>query len=121
VPGTSVAVPGTTPWVAGAIGLKTRGANVDAVVMRNRLATTFAVAALAVAASGATVAGAQDHQPGTPQAVAAKVCKRGVSISTPGGEKCLQAGEFCSHASGYASAYRHAGFVCTSSGRLKRR
>jgi hypothetical protein len=41
-----------------------------------------------------------------------------VNASTPGGTKCLQAGEFCSHKPGYAAAYRRAGFKCKSDGRL---
>lgn len=48
----------------------------------------------------------------------------GASIScvhahTPGGVKCLQPGEYCSHKPGYASAYRRAGYRCNRSGRLE--
>jgi hypothetical protein len=42
-----------------------------------------------------------------------------VDASTPGGVKCLQPGEYCSHKAGYASAYRRAGFKCKASGRLE--
>jgi hypothetical protein len=38
---------------------------------------------------------------------------------TPGGTKCLQSGEYCSHKAGYASAYRRAGFKCKADGRLE--
>lgn len=42
-----------------------------------------------------------------------------IDASTPGGVKCLQAGEYCSHKAGYASAYRRAGFKCKANGRLE--
>jgi hypothetical protein len=42
-----------------------------------------------------------------------------LDASTPGGVKCLQSGEYCSHKAGYASAYRRAGFKCKASGRLE--
>jgi hypothetical protein len=42
-----------------------------------------------------------------------------IDASTPGGVKCLQPGEYCSHKSGYASAYRRAGFKCKTNGRLE--
>lgn len=42
-----------------------------------------------------------------------------IDASTPGGVKCLQSGEYCSHKAGYASAYRRAGFKCKASGRLE--
>jgi hypothetical protein len=37
----------------------------------------------------------------------------------PDGPKCLQAGEYCSHKSGYAAGYRRAGYYCASNGRLE--
>jgi hypothetical protein len=40
---------------------------------------------------------------------------------TPGGTKCLGPEEFCSHAPGYAAAYRRAGFKCEPDGRLEER
>jgi hypothetical protein len=52
--------------------------------------------------------------PANPTAVASCINAR-----TPGGTKCLQSGEYCSHKSGYASAYRAAGYRCNSSGRLE--
>jgi hypothetical protein len=42
-----------------------------------------------------------------------------IDASTPGGVKCLQSGEYCSHKAGYASAYRRAGFKCKANGRLE--
>jgi hypothetical protein len=42
-----------------------------------------------------------------------------IDASTPGGVKCLQSGEYCSHKAGYASAYRRAGFKCKTNGRLE--
>jgi hypothetical protein len=41
-----------------------------------------------------------------------------VHARTPGGVKCLQSGEFCSHKAGYAKAYRRAGYKCKANGRL---
>lgn len=41
-----------------------------------------------------------------------------VNASTPGGTRCLAAGQFCSHKPGYAAAYRHAGFRCKKNGHL---
>ena len=41
-----------------------------------------------------------------------------VNASTPGGTKCLGAGEFCSHKPGYATAYHRAGFTCKRNGHL---
>jgi hypothetical protein len=41
-----------------------------------------------------------------------------VNAHTPGGTKCLQNGEYCSHKAGYAAAYRRAGFKCKANGRL---
>lgn len=40
---------------------------------------------------------------------------------TPGGVKCLGPGEFCSHKTGYAAAYRRAGYRCNRKGRLEYR
>jgi hypothetical protein len=40
------------------------------------------------------------------------------NVRTPGGVKCLGVGEYCSHAAGYAAAYRRAGFRCDADGRL---
>ena len=41
----------------------------------------------------------------------------GVTAHLPDGTKCLQVGEYCSHAAGFARAYREYGFVCR--GRLE--
>ena len=37
-----------------------------------------------------------------------------VTAHLPDGTKCLEVGEYCSHAPGYARAYREYGFVCRS-------
>jgi hypothetical protein len=42
-----------------------------------------------------------------------------IDASTPGGTKCLQSGEYCSHKAGYAAAYRRAGYKCKANGRLE--
>jgi hypothetical protein len=41
----------------------------------------------------------------------------GVTAHLPDGTKCLQVDEYCSHAAGFARAYREYGFVCR--GRLE--
>ena len=74
-----------------------------------------AVATLAIAALGALgavgpAAAAPAHDP-----VASISCTR---VSTPGGTKCLAAGQFCSHKAGYAAAYARAGFRCKANGHL---
>jgi len=46
------------------------------------------------------------------QAAAAKNCSAGYTHATIGGaQKCLHAGEFCTHA--YDAQYRHYGYRCT--------
>jgi hypothetical protein len=78
--------------------------------MKKALAT-LAIAALGtLGAVGPAVATPVHRQP-----VASASC---VNASTPGGTKCLQAGEYCSHKAGYATAYAHAGFKCKANGRL---
>jgi hypothetical protein len=37
-----------------------------------------------------------------------------VTAHLPDGTKCLEVGEYCSHAPGFARAYREYGFVCRS-------
>jgi len=72
------------------------------------------LATLAIAALGALGAvGPAAAAPTQPVAVAS--C---VNAQTPGGVKCLGAGQFCSHKAGYATAYKHAGFKCKANGHL---
>ena len=80
---------------------------------------------VAVAAIGAVglVGGASAH-PAVSQSGAqiSKSCSAGYVYQVmPDGPKCLRSGEFCSHKPGYATDYRHAGFVCDREGRLKKR
>jgi hypothetical protein len=71
----------------------------------------LAIAAVAVAAAFAAPSGsALATGP-----VASASC---VDAMTPGGSKCLQAGEYCSHKPGYAAAYHRAGYTCKRNGRL---
>ncbi len=75
----------------------------------------LAVLAVAIAvAFGAPSAGATAAASAAPP-IATASC---VNAQTPGGVKCLQAGEFCSHKPGYAAAYHRAGFTCKANGRL---
>ncbi len=42
-----------------------------------------------------------------------------VTAHLPDGTKCIGIGEYCSHAPGFARAYREYGFVCKANGRLE--
>src|SRR4051812_41084114 len=75
-----------------------------------------ALATLAIAALG--VLGAVGPATAPAQPVASVSC---TNAHTPGGTKCLQPGEFCSHKAGYAAAYKRAGYRCNRSGRLEER
>ncbi len=79
--------------------------------MKRRLALATVIAALA-----APVLGGSPAAPAIASPVASASC---VNAHTPGGTKCLQAGEFCSHKRGYQRAYKRAGFRCNRSGRLE--
>jgi hypothetical protein len=72
-----------------------------------------ALAIVAIAGIGAITAASPVAAPAQPVAHASCVNAR-----TPGGVKCLGAGEFCSHKPGYAAAYRRAGFKCKANGHL---
>jgi hypothetical protein len=83
------------------------------------LASAFA-AALVLSLSGAATAPAQ-RPPAAPTAQAAHSCSSGYKHAvTPGGHKCLRAGQYCSTKPGYASVYRSKGYVCRG-GRLRYR
>jgi len=77
--------------------------------MKKYLATVATVLAVAVPMASDSLATAA--QP----AIATASC---TNASTPGGTKCLAAGEFCSHKPGYAAAYNRAGFKCKANGHL---
>lgn len=83
--------------------------------MKMSMRKVLATAAIAVIGAVPFVAGplASAQQP-----VASVSC---TNASTPGGTKCLQPGEFCSHKPGYAAAYKKAGYRCNSKGRLEYR
>jgi hypothetical protein len=76
------------------------------------------VIAIPLATSGGAVA--------SPTSQLSKVCSayarehfHDVTAQLPDGTKCIGAGEYCSHGSGFARAYREFGFVCESNGRLE--
>jgi hypothetical protein len=78
--------------------------------MRTRLAVLAVLAAGAIGSIGAPAAPAQP---------AHATCGAGyVSAQLPWGHKCLRAGEFCKVGN---QAYLRYGFVCPSSGHLRRR
>ena len=89
--------------------------------MKRRLAI-LAIALLGIvgAAAGPT---AQAHfPPDGPTATASHSCSSGYTHAvTPGGHKCLRAGQYCSHKPGYGTAYRNAGYRCKANGRLVQR
>jgi hypothetical protein len=75
----------------------------------------LAILAVAIAAAFGPSSTAVATAPVATAPVATASC---VNAQTPGGVKCLQAGEFCSHKPGYAAAYHRAGFTCKPNGRL---
>jgi hypothetical protein len=75
----------------------------------------LAILAVAIAAAFGPSSVALGAADGNAAPVATASC---VNAQTPGGVKCLQAGEFCSHKPGYAAAYHRAGFTCKANGRL---
>ena len=89
-------------------------------MLRKRVVSVIAAATIGMVVS---VGGASAH---APVAHPSKYCSAYAeehfhdrNVRTPGGVKCLGVGEYCSHAAGYPAAYRRAGFVCNSSGRLE--
>jgi hypothetical protein len=88
----------------------------------------FAIASVAALLAAGPVIGpaanasSPHRDSGQPVATASHRCSSGYTHAiTPGGPKCLHAGQFCSHAPGYAKAYREAGYRCKPNGRLVRR
>jgi hypothetical protein len=78
--------------------------------MRKLVAAAVVGLAFAGQASGAG-AGSGMPSHGSPEAVVAKTCSPGFTHAMIGGEqKCLHAGEYCSHAE--ARQYRRYHFVC---------
>lgn len=89
-------------------------------MLKKRFASLLAVASI----GGLGLVGGASAQPSASYNFAqiSKSCGNGdVSANTPGGVKCLGAGEYCSHKPGYARAYRKAGFRCDAEGRLEER
>jgi hypothetical protein len=85
--------------------------------MRRRLIGLLAALALLAAVPAAPAVAS----PAAP-VVAAKSCSSGYTHArTPGGHKCLRAGQYCSHRAGYQRAYHRAGYHCKRNGRLRRR
>ncbi len=81
---------------------------------------TFGLSTLLVAMAIAVPAGAT----AAPSPQLRKACSsyavehfHAVTAHLPDGTKCLEGGEYCSHAPGFARAYREYGFVCR--GRLE--
>ncbi len=90
--------------------------------MKKRVASVVIVAAIGVVGA---VGGASAKQP---VATISKRCSAAAeedygarNARTPGGVKCLDVGEYCSHKPGYARAYKKAGFRCNRQGRLEER
>ncbi len=87
---------------------------------RMRSTASALAAALVLSLPGAATAHAE-RAPAPPAAHAAHSCSSGYTHAvTPGGHKCLRAGQYCSTKPGYASVYRSKGYVCRG-GRLRYR
>jgi hypothetical protein len=85
-------------------------------VVRRSLASAIAVVAIGIV----SLVGSGTAESQSPGALHRVACSAGyVHAVLPDGSKCLRSGEYCSHKPGYASAYRHAGFVCDREGRLE--
>lgn len=74
------------------------------------------LAAVAIAVTCVLGLGSATAAPAQPTANAS--C---TNAATPGGTRCLAPGEYCSHKSGYAAAYKRAGYRCNRKGRLEYR
>jgi hypothetical protein len=86
---------------------------------RMRRTASALAAAIVLALPGATAQA--ERPPAPPTAHAAHSCSGGYKHAvTPGGHKCLRAGQYCSTKPGYASVYRSKGYVCHG-GRLRYR
>jgi hypothetical protein len=91
----------------------------QAPLRRFRRATAAAVATCALLLPVATAEAARTDAP--PVAQVAHSCSSGYRHAvTPGGHKCLRAGQYCSTKPGYGSVYRSKGYVCRG-GRLRYR
>lgn len=91
-----------------------------------RFVAVVAISALGVFGLGGGAAVAQAPVATAVQAgnvaTASHRCSSGYKHArTPGGHKCLRAGQYCSHKRGYAKAYRKAGYRCKANRRLARR
>jgi hypothetical protein len=79
------------------------------------------VAALAAALTMAVVPNLAAAAVESPVARVAHSCSTGYKHAvTPGGHKCLRAGQYCSTKPGYQRVYKSKGYIC-SRGRLKYR
>lgn len=87
-----------------------------------RLIAIAAIAALGTITGGGAAQADVVVGVAGPVATASHSCSSGYTHArTPGGHKCLKAGQYCSHGPGYAKAYRKAGYRCKANGRLARR
>jgi hypothetical protein len=84
------------------------------------------LAVMVVATSASFALGGLGSATARPAPQLRKVCSayaedhfHDVTAHLPDGTKCIGAGEHCSHAPGFARAYREYGFVCKANGRLE--
>ena len=89
-------------------------------MLKKRVASLLVIASIGLVG---LVGGASAQQPASQGgAQISKSCSAGYVYQVmPDGPKCLRSGEYCSHKPGYASDYRHGGFVCDREGRLVER
>lgn len=86
--------------------------------MKRHLVVLVAIACLAIPAVSSA--------PAMPAPELRKACSayaeehfHDVTAHLPDGTRCIGVGEYCSHARGFARAYREYGFVCEPDGRLR--
>lgn len=89
---------------------------------RRRIGSARVFLATLVAALTLSISpGPAASEPQPKLAHAAHSCSAGYTHAvTPGGHKCLRAGQYCSTKPGYQRVYKNKGYVC-SGGRLKYR
>lgn len=86
---------------------------------RIKRATVTVIAACALLLPAATAHAARTDP--APVAHVSHSCSSGYRHAvTPGGHKCLRAGQYCSAKPGYGSVYKSKGYVCRG-GRLRYR
>jgi hypothetical protein len=80
--------------------------------MKKYLVSLAVVVALALMAIGGSASATPSPQPRKACSAYDREHFHGVTAHMPDGIKCLQVGEWCSHAADMQRAYREYGFIC---------